>query len=273
LRGVVGGTLKVKVLKEGLHSGNASGIVPDSFRILRKLLSRIEDEETGEILIKDFHAKIPEQRIKQAKNTVKLVGDEVWSKFKFFGNTTPMDKDNVELLLNQTYRPKLTITGQSGLPDIEKAGNVVRTETSLKLSLRLPPTLDSVEATKKLEEILTKDPPYNSTVEFTGGFSGNGWDSPEFEDWLLDSIDNASKSYFKKEAGYFGEGGSIPFMGDLGRKFPKAQFCVVGVLGPGSNAHSVNEFLHIPFVKKLNCCIASILYDHSHNKKNHKKKE
>jgi len=270
LRGVVSGKLKVEVLKESLHSGLASGIVADSFRILRKLIARIENVETGKI-IDDFYVDIPEQRLKQSKFAVDQIGDEIWNKFSFFGDTKPIDKDNLELYLNSTWRPQLTITGQKGIPDVDKGGNVVRCSTTLKLSLRLPPTLNSIKATEKLKNILLKDPPYGSSVSFYDEHDGGGWNAPEFDEWLLESIENSSKSYFNKSSCYFGEGGSIPFMGDLGKIFPKAQFCVIGLLGPGSNAHSVNEFLHIPFAKKLNCCVISLLYDHSYKK--HDKKE
>jgi len=265
LRGVVMGKLKVQVLEEALHSGLGSGIVPDSFRILRKLISRLEDEETGKV-VDDFYVEIPEQRLKQAKEAIKYIGDEIWNRFKFFENTTPITKDNLELFLNQTWRPQLTVTGQSGFPDINKAGNVLRSYTTLKISLRIPPTLNADKAIEKMKTILEKDPPYGSKVLFTEPHVGGGWNAPKFEEWLTNSLENSSKTYFNKSAGYFGEGGSIPFMGDLGRKYPKAQFCVIGLLGPGSNAHSVNEFLHIPFAKKLNCCVISLLYDHANKK-------
>ena len=59
-----------------------------------------------------------------------------------------------------------------------------------------------------------------------------------------------------------GEGGTIPFMAMLGQRFPEAQFLVTGLLGPQSNAHGPNEFLHIPAGKKLTSCVASVIAAH-----------
>ena len=83
LRGMVGGSLRVDVLEEGVHSGLASGIVASSFRILRSLLSRLEDEQTGDIRPRAFHASIPSERVAQARVAAEALGESVWSKFPF----------------------------------------------------------------------------------------------------------------------------------------------------------------------------------------------
>src|SRR6186997_2181157 len=107
----------------------------------------------------------------------------------------------------------MSITGADGWPSIQNAGNVLRPVTKLKLSIRIPPRVDPKVALAAVKETLEKDPPYGAKV--------------------------------------MGEGGTIPFMYMLGEKFPRAQFCITGVLGPGSNAHGPNEFLHIPSAKRL----------------------
>ncbi len=262
LRGLVAGNLVVEVLKEGVHSGDASGIVASSFRIARTLLSRLEDEETGKIRLDALHVKIPREREKQAKATAKVLGKAVFSKYPWVPGMKPMKKDGAELMLNRTWRPTLSITGVAGIPEMGNAGNVLRPSTALKLSIRVPPTGDAELATKKLKKLLEKDPPYGAKVRFEPEKGASGWNAPALASWLEKSVSSASKAAFGKDACYMGEGGSIPFMGMLGKKFPKAQFLITGVLGPQSNAHGPNEFLHVPTGKKLTACVARVLADH-----------
>jgi acetylornithine deacetylase/succinyl-diaminopimelate desuccinylase-like protein len=263
LRGLVAGTLRVEVLTEGVHSGDASGIVPSSFRVIRSLISRLEDERTGRILPEWLHAKIPEQRIAQARLSAEVLGDSVWSKMPYVAGGGPIAKDRVELVLNRTWRPMLAVTGAAGLPPLESAGNVLRPMTALKLSLRLPPTLEAAPASERLKKLLEADPPHGAKVTFEPDKAAGGWDAPKLARWLEESTDRASTEHFGKPACYFGEGGSIPFMGMLGEKFPEAQFLVTGVLGPHSNAHGPNEFLEIRTAKSLTACVARVLADHA----------
>ena len=263
LRGLVAGNLVVEVLTEGVHSGDASGIVPSSFRILRQLLARIEDQETGKILLKELHVDAPAQRVEQAKIAASVLGDTVWNKYPWAGKTRPMAKENTELFLNRTWRPTLSVTGVAGIPELGNAGNVLRPSTTLKLSVRVPPTCDAEKATAALKKALEADPPYGASVRFEADKASSGWNAPELAPWLEKAVDEASKAAFGKGAVYMGEGGSIPFMGMLGKKFPKAQFLITGVLGPQSNAHGPNEFLHLPTGKKLTASVAHVLGAHS----------
>jgi acetylornithine deacetylase/succinyl-diaminopimelate desuccinylase-like protein len=263
LRGIVSGNLSVELLDEGVHSGDGSGVIASSFRVMRSLLSRLENHDTGEILPPDFSVDIPTQRIEQAAFAAQVLGDEVYSKFPLKGAAKPVTTDVKELALNRTWRPALSITGVRGLPDLDDAGNVLRPVTAVKISLRVPPTLDAEMATKQLKELLESDPPYGATVTFEAEQGASGWNAPELAPWLQESVSNASKSFFNKDAVYMGEGGSIPFMGMLGEKFPNAQFLITGVLGPKSNAHGPNEFLHVPTGKKLTACVAQVVADHN----------
>ena len=262
LRGLVAGTLRVEVLTEGVHSGDASGIVPSSFRILRQLLSRIDDEQTGRVKLDALHVQIPNERLKQARLTAEVLGDEVWNKFPFVQGARPSVIDKVEMILNRSWRPALSITGIDGLPPLGSAGNVLRPYTACKISLRIPPRLDPVLATRVVKETLEKDPPYGARVVFEGDKSSTGWDAPPLAQWLSSAVDRASRNFFGKAPMAFGEGGTIPFMGMLGEKFPEAQFLITGVLGPGSNAHGPNEFLHVPTGVRLTACVASVVADH-----------
>ena len=262
LRGLVGGLLTVTVLEEGVHSGDASGIVPDSFRIARALLSRIESAETGDVILADVQADIPQDRVAQAKVAADALGEQVWRKFPFAGKTHPPGVEGAELVLNRTWRPQLTVVGADGLPAPASAGNVLRPKTSLKLSLRLPPTVDAEAATKAVKKALTAKPIQGAKVKFEAEASGAGWNAPPLASWLETSIHAASKATFGKPAALMGEGGSIPFIGMLGKRFPDAQFLITGVLGPHSNAHGPNEFLHIPTGCNVTACAAMVLADH-----------
>lgn len=267
LRGMAGGNFTVKVLAEGVHSGDASGIVPSSFRLLRQLLSRIEDENTGRILVEGLHAEIPPARLAQAKKCAEVLGTAVYDKFPFLPGMKPMFPGNAaddltELVLNRTWRPALSVTGAEGLPPLSSAGNVLRPSTSVKLSLRLPPTLEGKRGGELLKEALLRDPPNGAQVTLDLEKASTGWNAPAMAPWLEKAIDAASLEFFEAPAMYMGEGGTIPFMGMLGEKFPGAQFMITGVLGPHSNAHGPNEFLHIPMGKRVTSSVARVIAEH-----------
>jgi len=263
LRGLVGGVLRVDVLEEGVHSGDASGVVPSSFRILRQLLSRLENAETGEVLVEELRAPIPPERVAQAKIAAQALGDQVFAKFPFVEGARPMASDLSELVLNRTWRPALSVTGLGGAPAPGDAGNVLRPFTEAKLSMRLPPTVDAVMASKRMKEILESDPPYGARVSFHYEEPGTGWNAPKTAPWLEAALEDASHASWGKPMAMMGEGGSIPFMAMLGKRFPEAQFVVTGVLGPHSNAHGPNEFLHIPTGKRVTEVVARALAAHA----------
>lgn len=265
LRGMAAGNLTVRVLDEGVHSGDASGVVPSSVRILRQLISRLEDEATGTIKPGELYSQIPPQRIEQAKEAARVLGNQIYTKFPFAAGTKPVSEDLTELVLNRTWRPQLAVIGMGGLPEPENAGNVALPRATAKLSLRLPPTLEGHKADEVLKKLLESNPPYNCQVAFEDEHSATGWNAPALKPWLEKSVANASQQAFGKPPVYMGEGGTIPFMGMLGEKFPGTQFIVTGVLGPHSNAHGPNEFLHIPMGQKVTACVAQIVADHYTN--------
>ena len=275
LRGLVGGVLTVEVLSEGVHSGMASGLVPSSFRIARQLLNRIDDSATGQVLLPELHAPIPDERLAQAHAAGAILGDAVWKQFPWVGcshepgadpgahdkhaHAMPTTTDPVQAILARTWRPALSVTGAAGLPSIDSAGNVLRPKTSLKLSMRLPPTVDGEQATRAMKKALETDVPYNARVSFQGDWGASGWNAPATAPWLKGLLDDASRSAFGREAAWMGEGGTIPFMNMLGDFFPQAQFLITGVLGPQSNAHGPNEFLHIGYAKRLTEAVARVV--------------
>jgi acetylornithine deacetylase/succinyl-diaminopimelate desuccinylase-like protein len=262
LRGMTGGTLRVDVLTEGVHSGDASGIVPESFRVVRQLLSRLEDERSGAIADAALNTEIPAERLQQARAAAQALGSAVYDKFPLLPGMRPVTGDLTELVLNRTWRPQLAVTGVEGLPPLGSAGNVLRPYTALKLSLRLPPTLDGVRAGEHVKRLLERDAPYGCKVSFELEKASSGWNAPALMPWLARAVDAAARAAFGAPPAYMGEGGSIPFMGMLGEKFPDAQFLITGVLGPHSNAHGPNEFLHIPTGKRVSQAVAGVIAAH-----------
>ena len=267
LRGMGGGVLKVEVLDEGVHSGDASGVVPSSFRILRHVLDRLEDSATGRLLPQSFHCAIPADRLAQAKATAATLGDELYKRFPWAhydcegssAFTLPMTTDPVEALLNRTWRPTLSVTGAEGFPALKDAGNVLRPYTAFKLSLRFPPLVDASVAVQELKKLLEDNAPYNAKVTFEGGGGATGWNAPSTVDWFENALNDASQNFFGAPCGTIGQGGTIPLMNMLSKGFPKAQMMVCGVLGPKSNAHGPNEFLHVPYAKKLTAAVAHVM--------------
>src|SRR6185503_8574727 len=263
LRGLVIGNLDVSLLTEGVHSGDGTGVIAASERVVRQLLDRLEDSHTGQIKLAALATEIPRQRVLQAERTAQVIGNEVFSKFPLQPGVEPVTRNNSELILNRTWRPGLAITGADGWPLPVNAGNVLRPFTRLKLSIRIPPRVDPQAAAAAVKQLLEKDPPYGAKVSFSDANVSSGWDAPEMAPWLDKALDTASRRHFGKPAMYMGEGGTIPFMYMLGEKFPKAQFCITGVLGPGSNAHGPNEFLHLPTARKLTLRVADVLAAHA----------
>ncbi len=274
LRGMVSGVLKVEVLTEGVHSGDSSGLVPSSFRILRQVLDRLEDSKTGELLPASFHCEIPADRVEQARATALALGDEVWKRFPWAcgadgGPTLPTSTDPLDALIRRTWKPALSVTGVDGFPEMRSAGNVLRPYTAFKLSLRLPPLVDGNEAAAKLKALLEDNAPYNAKVTFSadgraGATAGlpsgaTGWNAPTLAPWLDDALNTASQHHFGAPCGHIGQGGTIPLMSLLQRGFPAAQMMVCGALGPKSNAHGPNEFLHVPYGKKLTAAVAQVI--------------
>ena len=262
LRGNLTGTLRAEVLTEGVHSGAASGIVPSSFRILRTLLSRIEDEATGQLKPESLYVDIPQQRMDQAAKAADTLGELVFLKYPWAVDSPTPGESPYELLLNNTWRPTLSITGADGLPSLVDAGNVQLPYNTLKLSFRLPPTCDGDVAAESIKKTLEADTPPLTKIKFEVESTMGGWNAPPVAEWLATSMNKASNAFFGKPSMYMGTGGTIPFMGMLGENFPEAQFLVTGLLGPNSNAHGPNEFLHIETGKRLTACVAQVLEDH-----------
>ncbi|MCV2360647.1 M20 family metallopeptidase [Paucibacter sp. TC2R-5] len=272
LRGMVSGVLKVEVLTEGIHSGDGSGVVPSSFRILRQVLDRLEDSKTGRLLPESFHCEIPANRVEQAKATAALLKDEVYKRLPWAcgadgGPVLPMTAEPVEVLLNRTWRPTLSVTGVDGFPEMKSAGNVLRPFTAFKLSLRLPPLVDGNDAALRLKALLEDNAPYNAKVTFVpdgraGAYGATGWNTPDLSPWLSQALNQASETHFGAPVGYIGQGGTIPLMSMLQKGFPAAQMMVCGVLGPKSNAHGPNEFLHVPYGKRLTAAVAQVMAAH-----------
>ena len=267
LRGMASGTLKVEVLTDGVHSGDASGLVPSSFRIMRQVLDRLEDSATGRLLPASFHCDVPPDRLAQARATAAILGDEVmrrfpWAHYDCEGAKAfvlPTTDDPVQALLNRTWAPALSVTGAEGFPALADAGNVLRPYSAFKLSLRLPPMVDAAQAVQEMKAILEDNAPYQARVTFESQSVATGWNAPTTTPWFEQALHAASQAQFGAPCGYIGQGGTIPLMNMLELGFPNAQMMVCGVLGPKSNAHGPNEFLHVPYAKKLTAAVAAVI--------------
>jgi acetylornithine deacetylase/succinyl-diaminopimelate desuccinylase-like protein len=265
LRGNLVGTLRIRVLTEGVHSGMATGIAPTPFRILEQLLARIESPVTGDLLLDELHVNLPRDRRAQAAAAARVLGEEIAGKLPWAKGVQPVSNDPTELIINSTWRATLAVTGADGLPPVGSAGNVLLPELAVKLSLRLPPTCNAARATQAVRDALEREPPYGAQVSFeagTGAATG-GWNAPAFAPWLEESITRSSRAVYGRDAVHIGCGGTIPFMGMLGERFPDTQFFITGVLGPHANAHGPNEFLHVGYAKQLTACVSLVLADHA----------
>ena len=266
LRGMVHATLHVEVLAEGVHSGTASGIVPDSFRLARRLLDRIEDPDTGRILVPAMHAEVPAGRRSELEAAAADHGLGLTARFPYLEGHDAAGAavaDPLARLVARSWEPTLTVVGADGLPATRDAGNVLRPSTTLALSFRLPPTVDALGAAHAVEVALTRDPPAGATVTVHVDSAEGGWDAAPTAPWLADAVDHASRATFGRPASWIGEGGSIPFMRLLGDRFPDAQVLLTGVLGPGSNAHGPNEFLDLATARHLTASVAMVLDAHA----------
>jgi acetylornithine deacetylase/succinyl-diaminopimelate desuccinylase-like protein len=263
LRGNIVGTLDIDVLTEGVHSGAGSGIAASCFDVLRQLLSRLSDERSGELKLAQLKVEFPAERRAQIAATARLLGDSVAARMPFAPGVQPMSADPAVLLENSTWKSTLTVTGIDGLPNVGNAGNVLAPRLSVKLSFRLPPTADAAKAAAAIRRTLEADPPYRAKVAFTSGANSVGWNAPPLEPWLERALQEASQRFFGREGMAMGVGGTIPFMAMLGERFPSTQFLVTGVLGPHSNAHGPNEFLHIDYAKRLTAAVAQVIARHA----------
>jgi acetylornithine deacetylase/succinyl-diaminopimelate desuccinylase-like protein len=263
LRGLVDLVLRVEIMTEGVHSGKAGGIVPSTFRILRRLLDRIEDPVTGALSLPELHVDVPDLRRSQAADTAAELGDP-GQEFPYVPGARSADGGPEDLLLARSWEPALEVTGLEGAPPPDAAGNVLRPFTEAKLSLRLPPTADAQTAAGAVTKCLAADPPYGARVTVEPGSAEEGWHAPPEAEWLRAALEHASTAAFGQAPRAMGEGGSIPFMGMLGRTFPDAQFVITGVLGPQTNAHGPNEFLHLPTARRVTTAIAHLLDAHAH---------
>lgn len=260
LRGMLSGTLTVDVLSEGIHSGGAGGIVPSSFRLLRSLYERLENNETGR-LHEAFYTETPDWASVQCVEMAKTLGTTIINRYPWINSARPVNEPLEELLIANSWHPSLATVGIGGAPHPDVAGNTLRPHTSTKMVFRLPPNADADEVAKFVQFELERDPPVGAEVRFECDAAESGWFSKPVAQWLHDSLDRASMSFFQKPYRRMGTGGTIPFMKMLGDQFPNCEFMITGVLGPHSNAHGPNEFLDLRTAERVTCCVSSVLHD------------
>jgi len=263
LRGVVNVQVTVRVLDQGQHSGSVSGIVPSSFRVLRLLLDRVEDAETGDVLVEQMWAQIPPAHAKSAHDIAQEFGDVIASEIPVAEGVELMGKSAEERLLRRTWYPTLSVIGMGGIPSPDIAGNLLRPYTTAVLSFRLPPGVDVKRMGEVVEEIMTTDVPSHARVTFKINSWGDGWAAPELAPWLATALEQASVDGFGRPAGFAGEGGSIPFLASLAQRYPGVQFVATGVGGPHSNAHAIDEMLDLPMMVGVTNAVVTVLTAHA----------
>jgi len=259
LRGLVSGTLSVKVSHEGIHSGNSGGSIPSSFRIMRSLLDRVEDSTTGEVLIPEMHVEISPEVHDKATALAEVVGASIWEQFPTVDNLVPVADSTEEMIVAMNWEPTLCVIGADGIPAVQVAGNVLRTNTDLKLSFRIPPGVDSEAVISIVKETLEKDPPFGAEVSFIPDSCADGFHAPPLEGKVRDAIHEASMSLTGLPPLTTWTGGTIPFMAMMQRKYPEAMFLCTGTSGPGNNAHGPDEKMHIPSSKRLTAVLSSTI--------------
>lgn len=262
LRGVVNIELSVKVLTQGQHSGSASGVVPSSFRVLRQLLDRVEDASTGAILVDELTCPIPDAHRQSAHDIAEEFGDVIAQELPTLPGLELMGDSGEDRLLRRTWFPTMSVVGMGGIPEPSIAGNVLRPSTTAVLSFRLPPSVDAKNAADALIRALTTDVPSSAAVTVSA-HAADGWVSPPLAPWLRDALGTASQEAFGRAPGFMGEGGSIPFLASLARRFPDVQFVATGVLGPQSNAHGIDEMLDLPTVIGVTNSVISVVSAYS----------
>ena len=262
LRGIVLCDLTIECGKINYHSGIAGGIVPETFRILRALLDRVDDVKTG-LVCPEFQVEPPEWKVKEAKDIAANYGAKLYSDFDFNEGVQPMHKEDFEALyMENTWRPNVSITGAEGLPPMSAAGNVVRSKTKVRISMRQSPGADARKMKEVLLQKLTTDVPYNAKITIEGDHTGNGWLMKELDPSMKKIVDEAAAAFYDgKPVGSYGIGGAIPFLNELETKFPSTSILAMGVLGPGTNAHAPNEMLPLDYTRRLTCALAHMAGD------------
>jgi acetylornithine deacetylase/succinyl-diaminopimelate desuccinylase-like protein len=259
LRGVVNKDIEIACFEQAIHSGLGSGHGKDSFDVAREIFDRISDSKTGKV-VDELQVQIPQSKLIESKGVTDILGKE-FILVKNLEGVQYLSEDLTELYLNGTWRATLTVVGQSGLPLHSLAGNVLRDKTTFRISVRLPPTKDPNEASDILDKIILSNPPHGAKIKILKSSPGSGWAAKDFCDKLNQSLSKSSNELWGKNPQTFGEGGSIPFLNSLAQKFPKGEFLVLGVLGPGSNAHAANETLNIPYCKKVTTTLIHAVHD------------
>jgi acetylornithine deacetylase/succinyl-diaminopimelate desuccinylase-like protein len=258
LRGMLHVELTIKVLTQGQHSGSASGVVPSSFRILRQLLDRVEDANTGDVLLDELKCEIPSNYVNDAAALAQEFGDVIAHELPTLDGLELMGDSPEDRILRRTWYPTLSIVGMGGIPEPEIAGNVLRPFTTAVLSFRLPPTVDAERAADAVVATLTSNVPSSAEVTIKT-IAADGWMTPPLAPWLRDALEVASHEAFGRAPGYTGEGGTIPFLASLGKRYPAVQFVATGVLGPQSNAHAIDEMLDLPMAVGVTNCVSTVL--------------
>lgn len=260
LRGICVVDVNIQAGAQGYHSGETGGIIPETARVARVLMDRVDDSNTGKVLIPELQTEIPTWAKEEAKYIANLSGDRMYKKYNFTPGVEAMGQENLpEMYLNNTWRANASITGADGFPPIKSAGNVVRSKTSYRISMRLPPNCKPVQAVKGMHRALSKETPYNCQIELEGNHTGSGWCMKEQAPWFDKALKDIGTEFYGEKPGSYGMGGSIPFLSELEIMFPSTNILALGIIGEKSNAHGPDEGMNLDYTKRLLCCVSHLL--------------
>lgn len=261
MRGIVVADLSVAVAREGLHSGLVGGVVPSSFRLLRALLDRIENSSTGACLLPSLHADVPAGHCDALRRQAERSRPPA-SGLPLLPGVRPLSGDPLAQLLAQSWEPSVAYVGMDGMPATGAAGSVLRASTTVRLSIRLPPTVRAIDAVAALRATLEADPPAGATVRLDVHGAEDGW-STTVPEGLGVLLDEAGVAGYGARAAECGGGATIPPLGILARRFPEAAIVPLGLVTPSCNPHGPDEHIDLDSAERLTIALATLLASHA----------
>lgn len=237
LRGLADCVVEVATLDHGLHSGLWGGVVPDALSVLVRLLASLHDDD-GNVAVAGLHSC--------SATDVDRGPEWVRAESGLLDGVREIGSGTVAQRM--WAKPAITVIGIDTTP-IAKASNTLIPRARAKVSMRIAPGGDAGEHLDALRRHLEQHAPWGARVTVTPGDIG--------QPYAIDStgpVYDAARAAFRQAWGTdvvdMGMGGSIPFIAEFAAAFPDATILVTGVEDPGTQAHSVNESLHLGVLER-----------------------
>ena len=253
LRGVCDYEINIQTLDNNISFGpEASGRIAENLFILRKAIDAVMDTSTGDVKIEEFYVKdIPEEIQEEMDKEIEIVGEQFFKEIPLYEGVKPLKTDIKEAMINNRWKPTCSILGIDNCPKIEDNGFGVKKSITVKMSMRLPPGIDSHAALEALKKVVKENIYFDAKVKFLSAEVADGWKLTNFSEKTKNVLNKASKEYFGNELVFKGMGGSIPFITYFQTKYPNADVICTGILGADCFEHGPNENLHLEACKKM----------------------